>query len=172
MGDKYNRWVSLSGENIEISANDKLSLRSESFRWVYGANSVDFDSDSDNTMTVMGGIKTDRFVPRKQTNTGSTNKNYPSSLDVSKYMTFILGSSSSARFYKFSGTPKDGQIIYLFNRNDDASCYVQTGVLDDSWEYELCGGIGVTMMYVTDTFYGPTVTDDKWVVVGRQDQNW
>jgi hypothetical protein len=164
--------ASIAGLGFANVAKDEfLGTHSQFTCGVYGAGNNSGSAPSYGGYFTSGGVYASRIVIGSYTNTGSTSSGSPTKLDASKYSSFIIGSTNSRRYYKLTGG-EEGQIVYLFNRNDSASAYIQTGVLADNWEYEVQGGVGLTMMYVTDTFYGGTISGDRWVIVGRYDQNW
>ncbi|RXQ87188.1 hypothetical protein EO244_16645 [Ancylomarina salipaludis] len=95
-------------------------------------------------------------------------------IDVSNvtYLSIFPESLSSANNQFYLANAVHGQVLYIFNRYDSMSIYVKSGVLADSVDYEIPGGVAVTMIYDTNTKYGGTISGGHWVVVGRYDQNW
>ncbi len=84
----------------------------------------------------------------------------------------VRGTVANNKFTITGSDIKFGRQIIIFNNDDGHSIYVKSGVLDDSVNYEIHGGVAVTLVWDTSSKYNPSKTGGHWIVVSKVDQNW
>ncbi|WP_320019777.1 hypothetical protein [Labilibaculum manganireducens] len=138
---------------------------------VYGAGNNSGTAPSYGGYFTAGGAYCSRLV----VGTKDTYIDYDGvAIDVSDvtYLSIYPESFSSANNQFYLSNAVHGQVLYIFNRDDAHSIYLKSGVLAVSGEYEIQGGVAVTMIYDTNTKYNNTKAGGHWIIISKIDQNW
>lgn len=103
-----------------------------------------------------------------------SSSSYPKIIDTTLGTVFFLGDSSTSNKYFELRNAQEGQVIFLFNRNDGGNVYIkglsEKGSL--SSYTTISGGTGFIAVYANVTMYSGTYSGARWFIFGLHDSTW